>query len=80
MKVGIVTHYYPRIGVAIVDLTQPLHVGDRVRFQGSSDFSQSVSSIQMEHEHIESASVGTTIGLKVTHPVSPSDEVILIRI
>ena len=80
MKVGVVTHYYPRVGVAIIDLSQPLHTGDRIRFQGSTEFSQTVSSIQIEHEQVESAAAGTTVGVKITKPVAPHDEVILQRI
>ncbi len=80
MKIGVVTHYYPRIGVAIVNLTGAIHLKDRIRFQGATEFSQSVTSIQIEHEQIDSASAGTTVGIKVTKAVAPHDEVILQRI
>lgn len=80
MKVGVVTHYYPRLEVAIVSLVQDLHIGDRIKFSGSQDFSQTVTSMQVEHEHVESASSGSTIGLKTTQPVRPGDEIVSDRI
>ena len=80
MKVGVVSHYFPTIGVAIADLTQSLYIGERIRFSGSSNFSQTVSSLQIEHVQVESAQPGQSIGLKVTKPVLAGDEVIVERI
>ena len=76
LKAGVVTHYYDKIGVAVVDLTNSLHTGDTVKFSGSTDFSQTVTTIQVEHEKIESAKKGDTVGLKVDQPVKPGDEVL----
>lgn len=75
LKVGTVTHYYDKIGVAVVDLTGNLHTGDRITFKGSADFSQDVTSMQVEHEQVESAKKGDTIGLKTDQPVKPGDEI-----
>ena len=72
-KLGKVTHFYPKISVAVVDLVANLAVGDAITFSGSTDFSQTVSSIQVEHESIPSAKKGDTIGLKVDQPVKPGD-------
>lgn len=72
-KVGKVTHYYPKIGVAVVDLSAGLAVGDLILFSGSNEFTQSVSSIQVEHESIPAAKKGDTVGLKVDQPVKPGD-------
>lgn len=75
-KVGSVTHYYDKIGVAVVDVSAPLHVGDTVKVSGSTEFSQTISSIQVEHEKVESAKKGDTVGLKVDQPVKPGDELV----
>lgn len=75
-KVGTVTHYYDKIGVAVVDVSAALHVGDTVKFSGSSEFSQTISSIQVEHEKVESAKKGDTVGVKVDQPVKPGDELV----
>lgn len=76
LKVGTITHYYDKIGVAVVDLTSPLNVGDHVQIKGSADFAQTVDSIQVEHEQISRAKKGDTVGLKVIQTVSPGDELV----
>ncbi len=76
LKVGTVSHYYDKIKVAVLNLTAPLHVGDFIRFSGSADFSQKVESIQVEHEQVESAASGDSVGVKVDNPVKVGDEVI----
>lgn len=65
-KVGEVTHYYDKIGVAVVKLDGTLSVGDRVKFQrgGEDLFEQQVESIQVEHEKLSTAGKGDIIGLK----------------
>lgn len=76
-KVGKVTHYYDKIGVAVVELTGDLAVGDRIKFvRGSEDlFEQTVESIQVEHNKIDSAKKGETVGLKVDQPLKEGTEI-----
>lgn len=75
-KVGTVSHYYDKISVAVLDLSASLRIGDLIRFSGSTEFSQKVESLQVEHEQVTSAAKGDTVGLKVTQPVKPGDEVV----
>lgn len=75
-KVGNVTHYFTGIGVAVVELDDTLSVGDRILFQGSTtDFEQTVASMQIEHEDITTAKGGESIGLKVEQRVREGDTV-----
>ena len=76
-KVGTVTHFYDKIGVAIVELDGTLSVGDKIRFvRGGEDLlEQTVSSIQIEHEKVESAGKGKVIGLKTEKVVKVGSEV-----
>ncbi len=63
---GKVVHYYDKIGVAIVRLTQALKVGDKVKFvKGDSVFEQTVESMQIEHESLTEGKKGDEIGIKV---------------
>ena len=72
--VGKVTHYYDKIGVAIVELATGLKVGDKIKFEGhGSDFEQTVSSMQVEHDKVEVAEPGMSIGMKVSEPVREHD-------
>lgn len=76
-KVGKVTHYYDKIGVAIVELDGQLSVGDKIKFvRGGEDvFEQTVDSIQIEHEKKDSASKGQVVGLKTEKEVKEGAEV-----
>jgi putative protease len=74
--VGEVTHYFPKVGVAVVRVADELHSGDQVRISGPHEnFSQRVSSMQIEHQTISSASKGQEVGMKVTQPVRAGDRV-----
>ena len=66
-KVGTVTDYYAKIGVAAIQLTDaPLQVGDQVRFRGhTTDFKQRVDSLQVNHAPVQEAGPGDDFGLKV---------------
>lgn len=66
-KIGRVTHYFGKISVAILELTDDaLSVGETIHVKGhTSDFTQKVDSMQIEHKNIEKAEIGQSIGLKV---------------
>jgi len=75
-KVGKITHYYDRIGVAVVEVLAPIKVGDRIKISGhDQEFEQEVTSMQVEHENIQKAKKGDSVGLKVDQPVKKGDEV-----
>ncbi|OGM13612.1 hypothetical protein A3A76_03150 [Candidatus Woesebacteria bacterium RIFCSPLOWO2_01_FULL_39_23] len=76
-KVGVVTHYYDKIKVAIVELDGNLAVGDKVKFvRGGEDlFEENVDSMQVEHNNIQSASKGDIVGLKVSNELKEGAEV-----
>ncbi len=75
-EVGTITHYFPKVGVAVVRIADELHVGDQVRISGPhQNFSQRVTSMQVEHQNITNASKGQDVGMKVSQPVRPGDRV-----
>ncbi|MCR6691368.1 MAG: translation elongation factor-like protein [archaeon YNP-LCB-003-016] len=74
VNVGRVIHFYPRISVAIVELTSKLSVGDRIVIRGTTtNFEQTVESMQIQHKNVESAEAGQLIGLKVAQRVREKD-------
>lgn len=76
--IGKVSHYYSKIGVAVVDLKDNLEKGDKISIEGSStNLQQTVDSMQVEHEHVSTASRGSSVGLKVSDRVRPGDNVYL---
>lgn len=76
-KIGIVTHYFGHIGVGIIKIEEEdLKVGDRLHFKGhTSDFQQTVDSMQIEHNQVQEAEVGDLVGIKVAEHVREHDEV-----
>lgn len=65
-EIGRVTHYFNKIGVAALELTGTLAVGDTIHIKGhTSDWTQDVGSIQIEHESVEKAGPGDSAGIKV---------------
>lgn len=74
VRIGEVTHYYNRIGVAVLDLIAELNVGDTVHIQGSNtDFTQSVTSMEIDHQKVESVGPGSEVALKVNQRVRQGD-------
>lgn len=76
--IGEITHYFSKLGVGIIKLKTSLAVGDTIKIKGAtSDFEQTVDSIQIEHETVEKAKKGDLIGLKVSDKVREGDLVYL---
>lgn len=68
--IGKITHYFGNIGVAVIGLSDKLKVGDTIRIVGGeTDFSQTVDSMEIEHQKIEEAKKGDSVGLKVEQKV-----------
>ncbi|MEM5853449.1 MAG: translation elongation factor-like protein [Candidatus Aenigmatarchaeota archaeon] len=79
--VGKVTHYYGKIGVAVVELEDELSVGDLISIEGkTTNFQQTVDSMEIEHEKVKTARAGDAIGLKVVDKVREGDFVYKILI
>ena len=75
-EVGKVSHFFSKISVAVVDLKATLSIGDRIRIQGpTTDFEQTVDSMQIEHVDVKTAKAGQSIGLKVKERVRENDTV-----
>jgi len=73
-QIGSIRHYYSKIGVAVIDLTTKIAVGDTIRIKGvTTDFRQKVESMQIEHANVQNAGAGQSIGLKVTEKVREGD-------
>jgi putative protease len=72
--VGKVTHYFTKIEVGVIELSDELKVGDRISIEGATtNFQQTVDSMQIEHENVEKAGPGQSIGLKVDQRVREGD-------
>ncbi|MGC8993399.1 MAG: translation elongation factor-like protein [Candidatus Aenigmatarchaeota archaeon] len=74
--IGKISHYYSKIGVAVVELEETLRKGDKIEIEGkTTKLSQIVSSMQLNHKDIDVAEKGQSIGLKVEGKVREGDKV-----
>lgn len=72
--IGIVTHYFPKVRAAVVKLKVPLSTGDMVKIKGhTTDFTQTITSMQIDHVPINTAKKGDEIGLLVDSRVRAND-------
>lgn len=74
--VGKVTHFFTKIQVAVIELSDTLEIGDTIIFRGATtDFTQKIESMQIEHENIKKAGKGQSVGLKVSDRLREEDTV-----
>ena len=75
-EVGRISHFFGKIMVAAIKVSDTIKVGDRVSIEGSkTNFEQTIDSMQIEKESIEEAKAGDEIGVKVSEKVREGDTV-----
>jgi len=75
-KVGVVSHYFGKIGVAAIDLSGDLKIGEKIKVKGSTtDYEQEVNSLQVDNQPVNQAGKGDSIGIKVNEKVRVGDAV-----
>lgn len=69
--IGKITHYFSNIEVGVVKLLSPLNHEDEIRIMGgeSTDFTQKVNSMQVDHKEVKKAKKGSLVGMKVSEKV-----------
>ena len=74
--VGEVMKYFAKVGAAAIHLEVELCVGDTIHIKGhTTDFEQSVESMQIENESVNKAKTGDAVGIKVKEQVRSNDVV-----
>lgn len=75
-RIGKATHYYGGIKVAIIKFNKDIRIGKEVRFKGTTtDFKQTISSMQFDHKDVRTAKKNKQIGVKVKNRVRVGDEI-----
>ncbi len=76
-RIGLVTHYFSHLSVAIVRLeTGNVREGDVVHIKGhTSDFTQRVESMEVDHVRVGEARPGQSFGLRVQEHAREHDVV-----
>ena len=75
VKVGEVFHFFGKIGVAAIRLTDgALAIGDTIQIQGpTTNLTQRVETMQIEHAAVTRADAGQEVGVKVSEHVRERD-------
>ncbi len=74
-ELGTVAGYYDHVKVIAVELKGPLKVGDKIRVKGATtDITQTVASMQVDHNEVESAKKGDSVGIKVKDRARKNDK------
>ena len=75
-QIGRVSAYYSKIGVAAIELTATLSIGESIRVKGATtDFITEITSMQIDRVAIESADAGVDVGVQVPSKVRKNDAV-----
>jgi len=73
-EVGRVSHFFGRINVAIIEVTDTVSVGDQIFIKGpTTDIEQTIDSMEIEHTKVKQAEAGQSIGMKVNARVREND-------
>jgi len=79
-EIGRVSSYFSNVGVAAIQLSGKLKIGDKVHIKGhTTDFEVGVDSMQIERKDVKTAKKGDHIGIKVPEKVRPNDKVFLVK-
>jgi translation elongation factor EF-Tu-like GTPase len=74
--IGKVSHWFDKIGVAGIELTDKLAVGDRVHILGhTTDFEQEITSMQIMHQDVSECGPGDDVGVKLQSRARAGDRV-----
>lgn len=74
--IGTVTHYFGHLSVAAISLTAPLAVGERIHIVGhTTDVTETVRSMEIDHQPVEQASPGDDVAINVTEHVREHDRI-----
>lgn len=76
-KIGKVMHFFAKIGAAGIEITSGnLKTGDTIHIKGhTSDFTQTIASMQIDNQDVDTANVGDLIGIKTKDKAREHDKV-----
>ncbi|MGB2599754.1 MAG: translation elongation factor-like protein [Candidatus Omnitrophota bacterium] len=79
--IGEVVHFFPKVKAAIIKVNkEKVAIGDRIRIKGhTTNFDQTIKSMQIEHELVESVKKGEEVAVKVGKKVRRGDQVFLLK-
>lgn len=78
--IGKVIHFYDKLSVAVVKLNKALKVGSQVKIRrGDQEFTETVTSMQLDHESVKSGKKGEEVAIKVSQQVRQGAELYAVK-
>ncbi len=75
-QIGVVDHFFDKISVCMIKLSDTVKVGDKIRIKGkASELAQEIASMQIDRVPAQEAKSGDLISLKVDQKVRQGDAV-----
>lgn len=75
-EVGVITHFWSKIGVAGIHMEAPVDLGDHIHVRGhSDDFEQDVDSIEIDHAKVAHVDAGSDVGIRLNAQAHEHDRV-----
>ena len=75
-QIGTISHFFSKISVGVIELTDRLRVGETIRIHGhTTDLVMTVESMQIENQQVQEAKSGDSVGIKVPDHVREGDRV-----
>ena len=72
--IGKITHFFPKISVAVIKADTPIKVGDKISIEGHDNkVEMTVESMQINHKEVEECKPGEEAGLKTPEDVKEGD-------
>ncbi|MGB8816033.1 MAG: translation elongation factor-like protein [Minisyncoccia bacterium] len=78
--IGVVTHWYDGISVAVIKLSGALKVGDKIKVKrGEEEFEEKIESMQLDHKAIKSGKKGKEIAIKLSGKTKEGAEIFIVK-
>ena len=76
-QIGSISHWFGKINVVVIEIHKgTLSIGDTIQIKGqTSDFTQTIDSMQLDGEDVEKAKKGMSVGVKVSDRARRTDSV-----
>ena len=75
-EVGKVLHFFGKINVAIIEFSDTINIGDKISIMGpNTNIEQTIDSMEIQHEKVNQATAGQSVGMKIIDRVRENDTV-----
>jgi len=79
-EIGVITHWFDKINVAVIKLNGSVKKGDKIKIRkGDTEFEETIDSMQIDHKNVDSAKKGDDVAIKLSEKTKEGAIVYLIK-